>query len=138
MSIVLAHLTRKACLHGRSLRIWMTSGINLQHQRPFGVASSKSISDPEKEWEAAFVAATADVSGELSHADSASAMRKLLRTNLLRNTDLRDRPERFFKAHRLLARHAVAHGPGFWIRFTVHFNLCFGTVLAVGNPVQIA
>ena len=47
------------------------------------------------------------------------------------HTDLRDRPERFFKAHRLLARHAVEHGPGFWIRFTVHYNLCFGTVLAV-------
>ena len=46
--------------------------------------------------------------------------------------------ERFFKAHRLLARHAVEHGPGFWIRFTVHYNLCFGTVLAVGGDEQVA
>jgi len=27
--------------------------------------------------------------------------------------------------------------PGFWIRFTVHYNLCFGTVLAVGSPEQV-
>ena len=47
-------------------------------------------------------------------------LRALDKTGLLRHTDLRDRPERFFKAHRLLARHAVAHGPGFWIRFSVH------------------
>lgn len=65
-------------------------------------------------------------------------MRKLVKTGLLRHTDLRDNPQRFFKAHRLLARHAVAHGPGFWIRFTVHYNLCFGTVLAVGGPEQVA
>jgi len=65
-------------------------------------------------------------------------MRAIVRSGLLRNTDLRDRPDRFFKAHRLLARHAVAHGPGFWIRFTVHYNLCMGTVLAVGGPEQIS
>jgi len=65
-------------------------------------------------------------------------MRELVRSGLLLHTDLRDRPERFFNAHRLLARHAVQHGPGFWIRFTVHYNLCFGTVLAVGGPEQVA
>jgi hypothetical protein len=96
----------------------------------------------------------------------AQALRGLVRSGLLRHTDLRDRPERFFKArgatrtihqqlgkrplrllacaassgevgdacfltptararqaHRLLARHAVAQGPGFWIRFTVHYNV---------------
>ena len=89
-------------------------------------------------WEAAFLAATEEVVSNTTHADSAQRLRGLLQTGLLRHTDLRDNPERFFKAHRLLARHAVAHGPGFWIRFTVHYNLCFGTVLAVGNEEQIA
>ena len=28
-------------------------------------------------------------------------------------------------------------GPGFWIRFTVHYNLCVGTVLGLGGPEQI-
>ena len=92
----------------------------------------------EEEWESAFLEATESVSGASNHQESADSLRALVRTGLLRHTDLRDRPERFFKAHRLLARHAVAHGPGFWIRFTVHYNLCFGTVLAVGGPEQVA
>jgi hypothetical protein len=48
----------------------------------------------DAEWEMAFLAATEDVSGARSHADSAAAMRALVRSGLLRNTDLRDRPER--------------------------------------------
>jgi acyl-CoA oxidase len=58
--------------------------------------------------------------------------------DLLRASDLGTNPERFFEAHRLLAQHTVAHGPGFWIRFTVHYNLCMGTVLAVGTDAQVA
>ena len=61
----------------------------------------------------------------------------MIRTDLLRGTDLRDDPSKFFEAHRILARHAVEHGPGFWIRFTVHYNLFAGTVLAVGNEDQV-
>jgi acyl-CoA oxidase len=30
-----------------------------------------------------------------------------------------------------------ALGPGFWIRFTVHYNLCAGTVLGLGNAEQV-
>jgi len=38
----------------------------------------------------------------------------------------------------MLARHCVEHGPGFWIRFTVHYNLFGGTILAVGTEEQVA
>ena len=72
-----------------------------------------------------------------SFRDSAAQLRALCRTDLVRATDLRDRPERFFEAHRLLARHTVEHGPGFWIRFTVHYNLFAGTVVAVGSDAQV-
>ena len=74
----------------------------------------------------------------MTHAESVALLRELVASGLVGYTDLERRPERFFLAHRLLARHAVAHGPGFWIRFTVHYNLCFGTVLAVGGPAQRA
>ena len=57
----------------------------------------------------------------ISYLESAKRMRALLQTGLLRHTDLNNNPERFFLAHRLLARHAPALGPGFWIRFTVHY-----------------
>lgn len=112
--------------------------------RPFVSLATRPLStvahkvDTEAEWEAAWLSATEDVyDSSRSFEDSAAGLRQLVKTGLLTHTDLRDNPERFFKAHRLLARHAVKHGPGFWIRFTVHYNLCFGTVLAVGNPEQV-
>ena len=83
--------------------------------------------DEEAEWAAAFKDATDAFSGEDNHETSAQRMRELVKSGLLRHTDLRDRPDRFFEAHRLLARRAVSEGPGFWIRFTVHYNLCYGT-----------
>ena len=95
--------------------------------------------DAEAEWESAWMAATEHVyDSSRTFEESATGLRELVKTGLLTHTDLRDNPERFFKAHRLLARHAVKQGPGFWIRFTVHYNLCFGTVLAVGSPEQVA
>ena len=104
---------------------------------PFSTAAV-APRDEEAEWEAAFLEATDIVSGDSDHTESSEALRALVKSGLLKHTDLRDRPDRFFKAHRLLARHAVREGPGFWIRFTVHYNLCFGTVLAVGGPEQVA
>jgi hypothetical protein len=73
-------------------------------------------------WETKFLEATEGIDGAATHEDSAESLRRLVKTGLLRHTDLRDRPERFFSAHRLLARHAVTQGPGFWIRFTVHYK----------------
>ena len=73
----------------------------------------------------------------VTYEESAERMRSLLKTGLLKTTDLHDNPERFFLAHRLLAEYAPRVGPGFWIRFTVHHNLCGGTVLAVGSDEQI-
>ena len=63
--------------------------------------------------------------------------RTLLKTGLLRHNDLVRQPERFFLAHKLLAEHSPQLGPGFWIRFTVHYNLCVGTILGLGNDDQI-
>ena len=113
-------------------------------QRALSTLSPRTLStaaaaiDEEAEWAAAFKDATDAFSGDDSHETSAQRMRELVKSGLLRHTDLRDRPDRFFEAHRLLARRAVSEGPGFWIRFTVHYNLCYGTVLAVGNEDQIA
>mmetsp|Transcript_10933 Transcript_10933/g.26255 ORF Transcript_10933/g.26255 Transcript_10933/m.26255 type:complete len:537 (-) Transcript_10933:213-1823(-) len=93
------------------------------------------------EWAEAFKKATIDLAKMdihgISYLESAKRMRELLKTGLLRHTDLNNNPERFFLAHRLLARHAPQLGPGFWIRFTVHYNLCAGTVLGLGNEEQV-
>jgi len=74
----------------------------------------------------------------ITYEESAKRMRALLKTGLLRHDDIIKRPERFFLAHRLLASHSPQLGPGFWIRFTVHFNLSVGTVIGLGNEAQVA
>lgn len=73
----------------------------------------------------------------ISYQQSATRLRAMVQSGLLRHTDLVERPERFFLAHRLLAQHAARLGPGFWIRFTVHYNLCMGTVLGLGSDQQV-
>lgn len=89
----------------------------------------------------AFRAATADLpalGSNIHYSVSADRLRKLLREGPLKLTDLREAPENFFAAHRLLSEYATRVGPGFGIRFTVQFNLFAGTVIALGNSQQVA
>ncbi|EOD25243.1 hypothetical protein EMIHUDRAFT_450487 [Emiliania huxleyi CCMP1516] len=131
-------LLRRSPLAATASRRLRQSAAVAVRRNSTAVAASPA-DEEELRWEADFVAATDTIyDSSRSFEDSAAGLRALIKTGLLRHTDLRDRPERFFKAHRLLARHAVQQGPGFWIRFTVHYNLCFGTVLAVGSDEQIA
>jgi len=93
------------------------------------------------EWAEAFKKQTIDVASmdveAITYLESAARLRSIVQSGLLRHTDLSHRPERFFLAHRLLAEHAPRLGPGFWIRFTVHYNLCMGTVLGLGSDEQV-
>jgi acyl-CoA oxidase len=89
-------------------------------------------------WTDQFLDATDDIRGDWSFNKSANHLRDICKADLVKGTDIRDNPERFFEAHRILARHATNHGPGFWVRFTVHYNLFAGTVLAVGTDEQVA
>jgi len=138
---MLARAARRVALHRSGCTTQLLFGGRAAplaaSRRVLSTATITYDDDADAAWEADFIKATEHVSSNASHAESAASMRALLRTGVLRHTDLRDNPDRFFKAHRLLARHAVEHGPGFWIRFTVHYNLCFGTVLAVGSEAQI-
>ncbi|KAJ1626367.1 acyl-CoA dehydrogenase/oxidase [Pavlovales sp. CCMP2436] len=93
------------------------------------------------EWTEKFYAATIGLAKKVdakavTYTESADRLRALVRTGLLRHTDLHTNPERFFLAHRILAKHSSEVGPGYWVRFTVHMNLCAGTVLALGSAVQ--
>ena len=64
-------------------------------------------------------------------------LRDLMTRGLVKMTDLRDDPEWFFEAHRIVAAHGDDLGSGFWTRFTVQFNLFAGTVLAAGSPSHV-
>lgn len=73
----------------------------------------------------------------LDHVDSSNRLKFLIKTGILRYSDLKDNPERFFEAHRLIVMHGFEHGPGFMIRFTVQYNLYAGTILELGSDSQI-
>ena len=97
--------------------------------------SSDDLSTP---WSRGFASEISRLrSRGVTYAQSADFLREIVRRASLRFTDIRDDPRRFFLAHRLLAAHAPAHGPGFWIRFTVQFNLFAGTVVALGGPAHL-
>mmetsp|Transcript_44873 Transcript_44873/g.65956 ORF Transcript_44873/g.65956 Transcript_44873/m.65956 type:complete len:500 (+) Transcript_44873:33-1532(+) len=89
-------------------------------------------------WAEDFNKASGKICGDAPFNESANRLRELCKTDLVKGTDIRDAPDRFFKAHRILARHAVNAGPGFWVRFTVHYNLFAGTILGVGSDEQVA
>lgn len=90
------------------------------------------------EWATNVASKRGEKSGsDIGFDESAAILRDLLKTGMLKMTDLRDDPEWFFEAHRVIACHGAGIGQGFWTRFTVQYNLFAGTVLAVGNKSQV-
>jgi len=87
------------------------------------------------EWQEKFLDHVADYNRACTPTESAEVLRSFARTGLLRYTDMRDEPERFFAAHRLLASKILG---GFGIRFTVQFNLFAGSILGLGGSDQVA
>jgi acyl-CoA oxidase len=91
-----------------------------------------------QEWIAAFKRQVATVGDGMTYTQAAETLRGVVRSGLLQFDDIEKNPEKFFLAHTLLADHAVRLGPGFFIRFTVQYNLFAGTVIALGSDLQIA
>ena len=82
-----------------------------------------------------FLAEVEEVTEATDPAKSSRVLRKLVKSGLLKFTDMRDSPEKFFMAHRLLA--TVGLG-GFGIRFTVQFNLFAGSLVGLASDEQMA
>jgi len=89
-------------------------------------------------WSDQWIKAVSAIKHDVGFEDSAEQLRELSKSGLLKFTDITNNPDRFFEAHRLLALHSPQIGPGFWIRFTVHYNLCFGSAIAVGSDEQVS
>eukprot|EP00941_MAST-03F_sp_MAST-3F-sp1_P002336 g2336.t1 len=138
---------RLQSLH-RTTPIWATSFSSASTPAPAmangDVSSNLSYSREEasaltdEEWSTLFAEDVSDIRSDVHFEDSANRLRQLVMRGLLRPTDLLSNPERFFLAHRILGSHSSRLGPGFWIRFTVHFNLFAGTVIGLGSEKQIA
>mmetsp|Transcript_7976 Transcript_7976/g.9481 ORF Transcript_7976/g.9481 Transcript_7976/m.9481 type:complete len:514 (+) Transcript_7976:131-1672(+) len=87
-----------------------------------------------KEWQDSFMSFTENYDRGCGPVESAQVLRFLAKSGLLKYTDMRDAPERFFAAHRLLASRILG---GFGIRFTVQFNLFAGSILGLGGLQQL-
>jgi len=96
------------------------------------------------EWETAFKEATKNIHGRCTYQEGAEMLRELIRTKLLKFTDIKENPARFFAAHRLLLAPGnqgvgrLSDASGFGVRFTVEFNLFAGSIIGLGGPEQIA
>jgi len=89
-------------------------------------------------WEEQWREAVSGVTDKCTYLEGANILRKIMQTGLLKMTDIRDNPDKFFLAHRILAEKTPDFGPGFWIRFTVNCNLFAGTVVAIGSESQVS
>lgn len=107
------------------------------HSRRAMSTAPAAIEDDD-EWAAAFKERIDAIRGDESYDESAAHLRGIVRDGLLRFTDLHSNPQRYFQAHRIIAARSPVIGPGFFIRLTVCFNLCTGTVLGLGGEDQIA
>ena len=68
------------------------------------VMSGAASAFDHKAWTASFLDAVKEVPNATDPAQSADVLRSLVRTGLLSFTDMRDAPEKFFLAHRLLVK----------------------------------
>ena len=77
----------RLCTRALPLRVQALSTLS-----PRTLSTAAAAIDEEAEWAAAFKDATDAFSGEDGHETSAQRMRELVKSGLLRHTDLRDRP----------------------------------------------
>lgn len=100
-----------------------------------GPGSFASEDMGDEAWQDAFLEQTEDIDPSWTPEESAARLQQLMQDGSLLLTDMQDRPERFFLAHRLLARRLV---DGFGIRFTVQYNLFAGSILGLGGQEQVS
>jgi alkylation response protein AidB-like acyl-CoA dehydrogenase len=134
-------LANKPILHKPILQSRFKSSIAIdgspfeQHlesiKRDNATPREKGYTEEMEEFSRQFLGAVQDVYNCTDPATSSHLLRNLVKSKLLMYTDMRDRPEKFFLAHRLLSTIGLG---GFGIRFTVQFNLFAGSVVGLGGP----
>jgi hypothetical protein len=90
-----------------------------QGPAPLSTTANAASADADAAWNTAWKKEIAGITYLEDHFASAAQLRNILQQGLLKFTDLRDEPARFFEAHRQIAARSTELGPGFFIRFTV-------------------
>jgi len=107
-------------------------------QQQNAILSAPEIASmPEDQWEDIWTNKVSTIRSNIGWDQSSNILRDIVSSGLLRFTDMTNNPGRFFSAHRILVD-PEHRGPGFWIRFTVQYNLFAGTVLGLGGPQHLA
>lgn len=89
-------------------------------------------------WRREFNEAIADLTDDgFCHQHVANNIRYVQAMRLLSIDDIKSDPKKFFLAHRMLAREVTRVGSGFWARFSLHYNLFGGTLMALASPHQV-
>jgi acyl-CoA oxidase len=88
-------------------------------------------------WKREFHEIISDLYDNLSSRRAEESVRFVLGSGLLALDDIQKEPEKFFLAHRILAEKSHRIGPIFWLRFTLHYNLFAGSIIALGSPQQV-
>lgn len=65
-----------------------------------------------EQWQKQWTGVVKSIRSDVSYQDSAKQLRAVIKTGLLKFTDVRDAPDKFFLAHRMLVG---LRGPGFWM-----------------------
>jgi acyl-CoA oxidase len=100
------------------------------------VSSNAPASTVDADWQRQWIQHVADIRSDVPIEQSAARMRKLVASKLLKYSDVRDDPAKFFLAHRLIVDPS-RRGPGAGIRLTVHFNLFAGTAFGLGSANHV-
>jgi acyl-CoA oxidase len=100
------------------------------------VSTNAPTSKVDAEWQRQWIQHVSDISSDVSIEESAARMRKLVASKLLKYTDVRDDPARFFLAYRLIVD-PRKRGPGVGIRLTVQYNLFAGTAFGLETEQHI-
>ena len=88
-------------------------------------------------WKREFAEVLDEIDDGLNARRSAEALRFVISTGLLALNDIHKDPEKFFLAHRMLARQVPRMGSNLWIRFNLQYNLFAGSICALGSLRQV-
>lgn len=111
-----------------------SSSVRSLSSRQFSTTTTSSSPFDVSEFTSEFLSKLQKVPTATDPALSSRELRSLVRSKVLKFTDMTHAPEKFFLAHRLLS--TVGLG-GFGIRFTVQFNLFAGSICGLAGDEQL-
>lgn len=116
-----------------SIKRALTRPMTIGHPRCYSTTPTAPPVFDHETFTQEFLSHVQGVPNATDPAQSSAILRQLVKTGVLKFTDMEDAPEKFFLAHRLLSTIGLG---GFGVRFTVQFNLFAGSILGLASEEQ--